>query len=75
MTETQAATPEDDPTPEPQITEPPFPLPEVRQCQDPAHYLYGAVAVKGDGKWGVMHPVNGGHWSQDDEVADWTVLS
>ena len=27
------------------------------------------------GKWGVMHLANGGHWAEDDEVADWTVLS
>ena len=67
------------PTPpevETQTVEPPFPLPEVRQCQDPAHFLYGAVAVDGgENRWGVMHPTNGGHWSADDEVADWPVLT
>lgn len=52
-------------------------LPEVRQCQDSEHFLYGAAAVQNSdaGKWGVMHPVNGGHWATDDEVADWPVLS
>ena len=53
-------------------------IPEVRQCHDNEHFLFGAVAVAGDGtmagKWGVMHPANGGHWSTDEEVADWLVL-
>ena len=49
--------------------------PEVRQCQDDENYLFGASAVKGDGKWGVMHPVNGGHWATESDVAEWEVLS
>ena len=70
MSETKA-------TPEVQETEvtPPFPLPEVRQCQDAENFLYGSVAVKGDGEWGVMHPVNGGHWATDEQVSDWPVLT
>ena len=67
MTETEN-TPEVEPTAAPS-------LPEVRQCQDPEHWLYGASAVQGAGTWGVMHPQNGGHWADDDEVADWAVLS
>jgi hypothetical protein len=54
-------------------------LPEVRQCQDEASDMFGASAVKGSGlttgMWGVMHPENGGHWSPDADVANWTVLS
>lgn len=35
----------------------------------------GAVAVQaGADRWGVMHPEHGGHWANDDEVADWTDL-
>lgn len=50
--------------------------PEVRQCQDTDHYLFGAAAVAaGDDRWGVMHPGNGGHWANDAEVADWAVLT
>lgn len=49
--------------------------PEVRQCQIQDHWLFGAAAVKaGANRWGVMHPDNGGHWSTDDEVKDWTKL-
>jgi hypothetical protein len=65
-------------TPEVEETEvtPPFPLPEVRQCQDAANFLYGAAAVKGgEDRWGVMHPVNGGHWATDAEVFGWAVLT
>jgi hypothetical protein len=55
------------------------PLAEVRQCQDSLDPMYGASAVQGTGltagKWGVMHPVNGGHWADDAEVANWEVLS
>lgn len=51
-------------------------LPEVRQCQDAEDFLYGATAVAaGADRWGVMHPVNGGHWSSDAEVASWKVLA
>lgn len=50
-------------------------LPEVRQCQDPDHFLYGSSAVAaGPDRWGVMSPQNGGHWSTDADVTDWTVL-
>lgn len=50
------------------------PLPEIRQCTDPEHALYGAVAVAttlGSFKWAVMHPQYGGHWAGDDEVKNW----
>jgi len=51
-------------------------LPEVRQCADSEHFLYGASAVAaGENRWGVMHPVNGGHWSDDAGVEGWPVLS
>jgi hypothetical protein len=53
----------------------PSPPPEVRQCQNAEHFLYGASAVQGDDTWGVMHPINGGHWATDEDVADWTVLT
>jgi hypothetical protein len=47
-------------------------LPEVRQCQDTDNWQYGAVAVAaGANRWGVMTPVNGGHWADDDEVESW----
>lgn len=48
--------------------------PEVRQCQDPEHWQFGSVAVKGQNNWGVMSPGNGGHWADDDEVKDWKVM-
>jgi hypothetical protein len=49
-------------------------LPEVRQCTNEEDPQYGSVAVKaGANRWGVMNPSNGGHWSEDDEVKDWTV--
>jgi hypothetical protein len=51
-------------------------LPEVRQCADPDHPQYGAVAVHaGENRWGVMSPRNGGHWADDNEVNDWKVLT
>ncbi len=53
------------------------PLPEVRQCADPADPLYGAVAVAteiGGYAWGVMHPRYGGHWeTADGPPKDWAV--
>jgi hypothetical protein len=50
--------------------------PEVRQCHDSEHFLFGASAVfSSSNRWGVMHPVNGGHWATDEEVADWVVLT
>lgn len=46
--------------------------PEVRRCLNEDDPQYGAVAVKGgDNRWGVMNPVNGGHWATDEEVKDW----
>jgi hypothetical protein len=51
-------------------------LPEVRQCADPGHPQYGAVAVHaGENRWGIMSPRNGGHWADDNEVNDWKVLT
>lgn len=49
--------------------------PEVRQCQDPEDDLFGAVAVASTGlyPWGVMHPLRGGHWSTDEDVATWVI--
>lgn len=50
--------------------------PEVRQCQDPESYLFGASAVAvGDGRWGVMTTDRGGHYADDTEVDGWPVLS
>jgi hypothetical protein len=50
-------------------------VPEVRQCRNPDDAQFGAVAVSAGGtRWGVMNPNNGGHWAEDAEVADWTVL-
>lgn len=50
--------------------------PEVRQCLTEDDWQIGSVAVKaGDNRWGVMSPVNGGHWTNDDEVKDWPVLT
>jgi len=46
--------------------------PEVRQCRDPKDPLFGSVAVRaGDDRWGVMNPVNGGHWASNADVEDW----
>ena len=54
----------------------PAPPPEVRQCQDTDHYLYGAAAVyASENRWGVMHPANGGHWATDADVADWKIMT
>jgi hypothetical protein len=51
-------------------------LPEVRQCADPDHRQFGAVAVNaGDNRWAVMNPRNGGHWADDSETADWKVVT
>lgn len=45
---------------------------QVRQCIDGSSPYLGAVAVKrGANAWGVMHPQHGGHWADDNEVADW----
>lgn len=45
-------------------------LPAVKQNSET-----GASAVAaGANRWGVMHPVHGGHWADDAEVADWPVL-
>lgn len=53
--------------------------PEVRQCQDADDPMFGAVAVAGTdtaaGLWGVMHPANGGHWTDHGHIAEWAVLS
>jgi hypothetical protein len=61
-------------------TEPtPAPMPEVRQCQDPASPFYGCVAVKSGVPtlaWGVFNPKNGGHWDNDDSIVkDWKVMA
>jgi hypothetical protein len=54
----------------------PTAAPEVRQCQDPEYHLFGAVAVSaGVNRWGVMHPLNGGHWADDEEVKNWKILA
>lgn len=54
-------------------------IPEVRQCQDPKSYMFGAVAVKSavpGFEWSVMTVRNGGHHDEDDSVVkDWAVLS
>lgn len=50
--------------------------PEVRQCTDPENAQFGSVAVSaGQDRWGVMSPNNGGHWTVDDEVKDWKVVT
>jgi hypothetical protein len=49
--------------------------PEVRQNLDPDSPHYGAVAVRGDNGWGVMHPKHGGHWGTDADVDGWPVLT
>lgn len=62
-------TPDDDAAPTPN-------LPQARQCADPKHALFGAVAVRADNdRWGVMHPANGGHWATDEDVDAWPVLA
>lgn len=55
--------------------------PQARQCRDPESDMFGAVAVaSGENRWGVMEPINpttgrgGGHWANDEQVKDWTVL-
>lgn len=51
-------------------------IPEVRQNLDPDSTTFGSVAVKaGDDRWLVASPVNGGHWTNDAEVAGWSVLA
>lgn len=51
-------------------------IPEVRQNLDPDSPAHGSVAVKaGDDRWLVANPTNGGHWTGDAEVADWTELA
>lgn len=53
-----------------------MPPTEVRQCQDAESPMHGAVAVRSDSdRWGVMHPVHGGHWAVDADVADWTPMT
>lgn len=54
----------------------PGPLPEVRQCQDTTHFLYGATAVVNTtaDRWGVMAPNQGGHWALPEDVATWAVI-
>lgn len=49
--------------------------PEVRQCIDPEHPLFGAVAVRTSrpGPWGVMTVDNGGHHADEHEVEDWEI--
>jgi hypothetical protein len=50
--------------------------PEIRQCLDPDHELFGASALRTtmpDG-WGVMTVANGGHHSTDEDVKDWVVI-
>jgi hypothetical protein len=50
-------------------------LPEVRQCADETHPLLGATALRvGENRWGIMSVANGGHFGDDTEVAEWTVL-
>ena len=50
--------------------------PEVRQNLIDGSDQFGAVAVKaGDDRWLVASPVNGGHWTNDAEVAGWTVAT
>jgi hypothetical protein len=50
--------------------------PEVRHCQNPDDPMFGAAAVAaGQGRWGIMHPLRGGHWAEDNDVADWVVIS
>jgi hypothetical protein len=51
-------------------------VPEIRQCMDPDHFLFGASALRTtnpDG-WGVMTVANGGHHSTDEDVKDWVVI-
>lgn len=46
--------------------------PEVRQNLEDGD-SFGAVAVNaGPDRWLVAHPVHGGHWTNDAEVAGWT---
>ena len=48
--------------------------PEVRQNLIDGSDQFGAVAVKaGDDRWLVANPLNGGHWTNDAEVANWTL--
>ena len=50
--------------------------PEVRQNTTEGSDQFGAVAVKaGDDRWLVANPLNGGHWTNDAEVAGWTVAT
>lgn len=54
----------------------PTAAPEIRQNIDPETDGFGAVAVKaGEDRWGIMHPLHGGHWGTDAEVAAWTAPS
>lgn len=62
------------------VASPPTPqIPEVRQCQDPESFMFGAIAVRSGvpgQKWSVMTVANGGHHTPDeDEVKDWVVAS
>lgn len=51
-------------------------LPEVRQQEDESSPMFGAVAVATPtpNRWGYMHPVHGGGWCTDADVATWTVF-
>lgn len=55
--------------------------PEVRQCVDPAHPLFGASALRTtrpENGWGIMTSNNGGHHAEPGEVDDiennWKVM-
>jgi hypothetical protein len=51
-------------------------LPASKQCHINGHPLFGAIAVQAsDDRWGVMTPVNGGHWAASAEVDDWADLA
>lgn len=60
------------------------PLVEVRQCQDSEHWQYNCSATQAQdavtgavrqGVWLVSSPKHGSHWTDDEEVKDWKVLS
>lgn len=69
------------------MTQPP-PLPEVRQCQDPASQYYGRTATAAfdqftgearPGVWMIANPQTGGHWTHTSEpegkdIESWPVL-
>lgn len=46
--------------------------PAVKQCTDEASPMFGAVAVEqSEGRWGYIHPTQGGGWVTLGEVHDW----